>query len=175
MKSLYPIFRNTLITESLHKTIPEKRNSLSFVKSLQRSRSLELLKNTKLLPILRAMKIESNKITISDFSQYSNYRIIPQNSSSFSKIQNYFQFFVELWKWNQIKSLYPIFRNTPITELHREDRNSSFFIKSLRRSKPRASQKLLSILRRVMKMESNEITIPDFSQYSNYRTTPQKR
>ena len=106
MKSLYPIFCNTPIIESLHRT------------------------------------------TI--------------NSSSFSKIQNYFQFFVELWKWNQIKSLYPIFRNTPITELHREDRNSSFFIKSLRRSKPRASQKLLSILRRVMKMESNEITIPTF-------------
>ena len=141
MKSLYPIFP---VTES-HK---ENRNSSSFVKSPRRSRSLELLKNIKLLPILpRAMKMESNEIIISDFSQYSNYRITPQNYSTdkietlrslsnlFEVSQKYFQFFVELWKWNQTKSLYLTFRNTPITESHREDRNSSSFVKPLRRSR----------------------------------------
>ena len=114
-------------TESLHR---EDRNSSSFVKSL---RSLELLKNTKLVPILRAMKMESNEITI------------------------------------------PFFRNTPITEsLHRKDKNSSSFVKSLRRSRSfelLKNTKLLPILRRVMKIESNEIIISNFLQYSNYRIT----
>ena len=102
-----------------------------------------------------------------------------RETSSFSKMQNYFQFFVELWKWNQMKSLYPIF---PVTESHKENRNSSSFVKSPRRSRSLEllkNIKLLPILPRAMKMESNEIIIPIFHNTpiteSLHRTTPQRR
>ena len=82
MKSLYPIFP---VTES-HK---ENRNSSSFVKSPRRSRSLELLKNIKLLPILpRAMKMESNEIIIPIFHNTPITESLhrkDKNSSSFVK------------------------------------------------------------------------------------------
>ena len=81
------------------------------------------------------MKMESNKITILDFSQY---RITPQNHSREKK----------LFVFRQISS---------------------------KIAKPWASQKykITSNSSILKKMESNEITIPNFLQYSNYRITSQ--
>ena len=75
-----------------------------------------------------------------------------------------------------MKSLYRFFtilqlQNHSTELLHREDRNSSFFVKSLR-----SFSKILPIFRRAMKIESNEITCIRFFailQLQNHSTEPQ--